>query len=117
MDFLEDKQIDLAVVQEKNYQLFITELEIILNDIKQFADKKELLKINILFKMVKQKENEAQGFLDFKRNIDGQTEYYQLKQEFYNVMPILSDLRGLVLKSLLDFINPNFQQSKEGGLR
>jgi len=114
MDFVQNKELDLAIVQEKNYQLFMTEIEIILNDINHFIDKKEYLSLLIKFKIIRSKENEANGFLRFNKDLDGYTGNYILKGEFYEIIPYISNLRGMVVTSLLGFYNPKFQKNTDG---
>jgi len=113
MDYVQNTNLDLAVVQEKNYDLFMTEVEIVLNDTKPFIDKKTYLSLFLTFKNIKSKEIEVDGFLAVHRDeVRGLQENY-LKKEFYYILPLLTDLRGKLVVALLGFINPKLNLAKD----
>lgn len=114
LDYVQNPDLDLAVIQERNYQLFMTEVEIILNDIKHFVNKKEMLKLIIKFNLIKSIEKDVNGFLDVRVNYIAHTSENVLKPEYYNIHSLISELRGLLVTCLLEFINPkiNFQTEK-----
>lgn len=105
-DYLENPQIDLAVTQEKNYQFFMTEIQILLNDIKFFIKRENYLKISLKFNSIRKKEKEVGGFLLTFRNYVNQTSKNSIREEFSFVLPLLSELRGMLIQSLFEFINP-----------
>jgi len=108
-DYVQNPQLDLVLVQSKNYSLFMTEVLILLNDIKYFVNKKDFLMLLLKFEKIKKLEESVGGFLDLMRNNVTHEEWNTLKPEFVKIHPLMSDLRGMIVKTLFDFINPKFK--------
>ncbi|MCX6748216.1 MAG: hypothetical protein NT076_01280 [Candidatus Pacearchaeota archaeon] len=107
-------QMDMAQLQKKNYDFFITEFEVLLNNIRHLIDKQTYLRMQIkLFSLVSY-EQEVDGFLQIKVNQMEHTEWFILKPEFYNNLNQISELRGLAVNSLWKLLSPNAKENLEG---
>jgi len=113
IDYVQNPNLDFALIQEKNYQLFMTEVELLLNNIKHFINREDFLLLLLINIKVKKAEEDSGGFL--ATNIDSVSHRNNnvLKPEYYNIIPIMSELRGLIVKSLLTFINPKLKPKSE----
>lgn len=113
LDYVQNPQLDLALIQNKNYELFMTEVEVLLNNVKYFVNKKDFLVLLLKFKVIKDIERSVDGFLDLLRDEVAHEEWNVLKPEFVKIHPLMSDLRGMIVKTLFEFINPKFNVKGE----
>jgi len=116
IDYVQNQNLDLAIIQEKNYQLFMTECSILMGDVKNFIDKKDYLELFLRFKEIKDKENSINGFLEMRQDHIANTSESYLKREFYQIIDLLSDFRNALVRSLLIFLNPEIKTKKEDTL-
>lgn len=116
LDYVQNSNLDLALIQEKNYQLFMTEVEILLNDIKHFVDKNEFLRLILKFNLIRKIEYDHEGFIDNRTNSVTRDYINILKPEFSIVHPLMSSLRGLLIKALFEFIKPTIKVKGEDRL-
>jgi len=110
----QNPNIDLATLQKKNYDMFITEFEVLLNNIKHLVDNKTFLKMRIKLSSLITYEDEVDGFLDMRVDMLQHREWYVLKPEFYNAQRQMSELRGLAVNSLWKLLSPNAKENFEG---
>jgi len=110
----QNPNIDLATIQKKNYDMFITEFEILLNNIKHLVDKTIFLKMQIkLYRLIKT-EKEVGGFLEKRFDMLQHSEWSVLKPEFYSALRQISELRGIAVSSLWKMLSPNAKENLEG---
>lgn len=114
LEYVQVQNLDLATIQHKNYEMFISEFEIILNNTRHLIDKKTYLQITLKLNALKNFEQEVGGFLDVKFNQMQHTEHCVLKQEFYFAENEISKLRGILVSSLWKYLSPNSKESFEG---
>lgn len=110
----QNPNIDFATLQKKNYDMFITEFEILLNNVRHLVDSKTFLKMRIKLNSLIASEDEAGGFLDMRVDMIQHTEWYVLKPEFYNAQRQISELRGLAVNSLWKLLSPSAKENLEG---
>lgn len=110
----ENPNIDLATLQKKNYDFFITEYEVLLNNIRHLIDKATYLKMKMKLNALNNYEDEIDGFLEFKVDMVRKMEWYVLKPEFYNALRQISELRGLAVSSLWKMLSPSAKENIEG---
>lgn len=106
MEYVQNPNLDLALIQNKNYGLFITELEITLNNCRHLIDKDKRLKITLEIKSILKKELEVKGFLSEKRDLVMHTTRNVLKPSFYIVLRKISALRRDLVSSLWFILSP-----------
>ena len=116
MEYIQNPDLDIATIQEKNYQLFMTEVSILMGDVRNFIDKNDYLVLFLRFKEIKDVEHSSHGFLDVKQDFVANTSYVDLKKEFYPILDLLSELRNILVKSLLIFLNPEIKSKTEESL-
>jgi len=110
----QNPNIDLATIQKKNYDMFITEFEVLLNNIQHLVDKTIFLKMQIkLYRLIKT-EKEVGGFLEKRFDMLQHTEWSVLKPEFYSALRQISELRGIAVSSLWKMLSPNAKENLEG---
>ncbi len=107
-------QIDMAQIQKKNYDFFITEFEVLLNNIRHLIDAKTYLKMQIKLNHLFQFENNVGGFLELKVDMMQHKEWYVLSPEFYDALRDMSLLRGIAVSSLWKMLSPNAKENFEG---
>lgn len=115
-DILEYVQIppkDMPKLQYKNYSLFMTEFSILLNDIKNFADKEKHKKILIDFYGLREFEKKEGGFLGQRDQLLHQqtkVRSFFLKDSFYVGANKISELRSMLIDSIWKILSPSFSQ-------
>lgn len=114
LDYLENKNLNLVIIQEKNYSFLMTEIEILLNNIKAFINADKFLKMSMKIKRIRNIEKLSNGFLSSQTNVVLHTMDNFLKPDFYIIIPLVSELRGLLIASLLSFINPITKKKEKG---
>ena len=114
LDYVQNPNLNLADIQYKNYNLFITEAEILLEDTKHLIAKDKFLSISLLLKWIKNYEVDKDGLIK-RVNDFVQHEYWnELKPEFSLVLPKISKLRGLFVSSLWKLLSPSAKENMGG---
>lgn len=106
MEYVQNPNLDLALIQNKNLGLFITEFEITLNNGKKVIDKKEYLNMTLGIRRILKKELEVKGFLTEERDLVMHTTKNVLKPSFYIVLREISALRRDLVGSLWFILSP-----------
>jgi len=114
LEYIQNGNINLADVQYKNYQLFITETEILIQDTRHLIDKNKFLQISLLLGLIKNYEREVEGFLKTNYNDLTHSQTNELKLEFLNIFSKVSKLRGLFVSSLWKLLSPSAKENIGG---
>lgn len=107
-------ELDMAQIQNKNYNLFITEFEVLLNNVKHLIDAPMYLKMMIKFNSLLKFENELGGYLKRMYNDVEHRQWYEIKPEFYYAQRQITALRGMAVESLWKLLTPNARESFKG---
>lgn len=107
-------QIDMAQIQKKNYDLFIAEFIVLLNNARHLIDAKDCLKMQLKLNALSDFENEIGGLLETRSNMLQNREWFVLKPEFDYAVSEISSLRGLAVTSLWKVLSPNAKENLEG---
>lgn len=114
LEYVQNPEINLADIQYKNYTLFMTEVEIILGDTRHLIDKQKFLNLSILFKVIKEIENEAEGFIYTQYDMVNHTEWRELKPDFELVKPKVSQIRSMLVSALWKLLSPSARENMGG---
>lgn len=111
LEYITNPNINLADIQYKNYKLFLTEMEIIIENTKHLIEKEKYLQISILFNSIKKFEKEVGSFLYTQYDMVGHNEWSELKPEFERVKPKISRLRSLLVSALWKILSPSAKEN------
>jgi len=114
MDYVQNPNLSIGDIQYKNYSLFITEAEILIEDTKHLIDKKRFLDISLLLNWIKNYENDIGGFLEHKHDMLKHEEWNEVKPEFRMVFSRISRLRGMFVSSLWKLLSPSAKENMGG---
>ena len=114
LEYVQNPNINLADIQYKNYTLFITEAEILIEDTKHLIDKKRFLDITLLLNWIKNYEEEVDGFLERKYDMLQHQEWNEIKPEFRIIFSRVSKLRGMFVSSLWKLLSPSAKENMGG---
>lgn len=115
LDYMQQgSSIDLADLQYKNYSMFLTEVGIIMNNVKNVIPKTDFLRIKLLLDDVKKIEKDWGGFLEIRINQIVHEETNYLNDGFYHVIDHLSKIRGILISSLWPMLSPKANENVEG---
>ena len=116
MDYVQDPNLDFAVVQEKNYQLFMMEAITLLHNVEDMIKKEDYLKIKLKMMVISNKEKDVGCFLDVQVDEVAHMSINILKNEFEYIKKDMSELRGLFVKAMFPFLDPTIKKKKESKL-
>lgn len=114
LEYVQNPNINLADIQYKNYNLFITEAEILFEDTKHLIAKDKFLNISILLNWIKNYDCDKGGLLKRVDDHIAHEHWNELKPEFSNVIPQVSRLRGLFVSSLWKLLSPSAKENMGG---
>jgi len=114
IEYVQNPNLCLADVQYKNYNLFIAEVEILMEDTRHLIDKEKFLNISLLLNYIKKYEDDVGGFIETKYDMVEHTQNNQMKFEFSNILPKISKLRGLFVSSLWKLLSPSAKENMGG---
>lgn len=114
LEYVQNPNLNLADIQYKNFSLFMTEVEIILEDTKHLIDKTKYLNIALLFEMIKKSENDVEGFLFTQYDMVAHNQWSALKPEFEIAKKRISKLRGMLVSSLWKLLSPSAKENMGG---
>lgn len=103
--------LDMAQLQKKNLDFFITEFEVLLNNVKHMVDKNKFLKMQLKLARLISYEEEVDGFLEVRIDMIQHSETYILKPEFSYAQKLISELRGMAVSSLWSILSPKAKES------
>lgn len=114
LEYIQGSNLSIGDIQYKNYSLFITEAEILIEDTKHLIDKKRFLDISLLLTWIKKYEDEVDGFLEHKYDMVQHEEWNEVKPEFRFVFSKISRLRGMFVSSLWKLLSPSAKENMGG---
>jgi hypothetical protein len=111
LEFVNTDQMQLPIIQSKNYDLFILETEILLADVKSQIDENVAKEIKIKIKNLRELEKIKKGFLGIKRNYIDKTKEYFIKPSFVVAKEEISEIREKLVSALWKILSPNAKES------
>lgn len=113
-EYIERSNADIVEVQYKNYKLFITEAEILIEDSRHLIEKKQMLQISILLSLIKNYEKKVGSFLEVHNNFISREKFNILRDEYFLIFPSISRLRGMFVSSLWKLLSPSAKENLGG---
>jgi hypothetical protein len=114
LEYVQNPNIDLALIQNKNYGLFMTEFNITLRSGKRLIEKNTYLDLLLEYKTILKIELNTKGFLSEEIDEISHTRKNTLKPSFYKIQNKLSSLRARLVDSLWFVLSPKAKDTLPG---
>jgi hypothetical protein len=114
LEYVQNPNIDLALIQNKNYGLFMTEFNITLRSGKRLIEKNTYLDLLLEYKTILKIELNTKGFLSEEIDEISHTRKNTLKPSFYKILNKLSSLRARLVDSLWFVLSPKAKDTLPG---
>ena len=113
MEYIETPDIYLPMIQYKNYLLFMTDFEILINNSKEMMAEGKFEDFVKNLQGLREAEEKVGGFLKVRTNNIQKTQKYHLKPIFNDVLKIISKMRRDIVSCLLPILSPSAKDTSE----
>jgi len=113
LEYLSINDKEISQIQYKNYSLFLTEAEVVINSCRNLIKEENCKKILFEIEMLKLYEQKIDSFLEKKINQKDNISWFELRPEFVIAVKRLSKIRKMLVENLWEFLSPIPVQNQE----
>lgn len=111
IDFVESPQQFLPLIQYKNYSIFLTDFEILINNSQKIIGNKKYKEFVRNINTLRELEKNVGGFLVVNSKNISRTKKYYLKPIFNHAIKIISKMRRDIVSCLWKVLSPSAKDS------
>ena len=113
IEFIQSPDQYLPLIQHKNYSMFLTDFEILINNSKKIIGEKKYKDFIKNIEGLNDLEKKFKGFLIVKSNNINKTNKYYLRPIFYEALKIISKMRRDVVSCLWKILSPSAEDAAD----
>ncbi len=113
IDYIESPDTYLPMIQYKNYLLFLTDFEILINNCKEMMKEGKFEEFVKNLEGLRKAEEKVGGFLKVRTNNIQKTQKFYLRPIFNDALKIISKMRRDIVSCLWSILSPSAQDTSE----
>ncbi len=113
LEYVQIPEKSLPLIQYKNYTLFLTDFQLLINNCQQMIGKKDYDLFIKNLKGLKELESKCKCFLGVKKDHIKRTETYYLKPMFHRSIDIIGKMRRDLITNLWKILSPSADENMD----
>ncbi len=113
IEFIQSPDQHLSLIQYKNYSMFLTDFQILINNSKNIIGEQKYKEFIKNIKTLNALEDNDKSFLIVKTNNINKTKKYYLRPIFYEALKIISKMRREVVSCLWKVLSPSAEDTSQ----